>query len=80
MAIPELPTSLFQLQYAIQSIRHNPTLIGRYMLQISPDLFETLFEKAEMDCEPYEVVITNLYSILQYVLDNYWIFFFISSY
>ena len=68
MTIPEVPTSLFQLQYAIQSIRHNPTLISRYMLQINPDLFETLFEKAEMDCEPYEVVITNLYSILQYVL------------
>lgn len=66
ITIPKAPASLFQLQYDIQSIRHNPTLISRYLLQINPDVFETLFEKAEMDCEPYEVVITSLYSILQY--------------
>ena len=65
MVLPEVPSSLFKLQYSLQSIRHNPSLISRFMLQITPETFEKLFEKADMDSEPYENVIINLFNIIQ---------------
>lgn len=65
MVLPEVPSSLFKLQYSLQSIRHNPSLISRFLLQITPETFEKLFEKADMDSEPYENVIINLFNIIQ---------------
>lgn len=32
LALPEVPDSLYRLLYSIQSIRHNPSLVARYLL------------------------------------------------
>lgn len=32
LALPEVPDSLYRLLYSVQSIRHNPSLVARYLL------------------------------------------------
>ena len=67
MELPPPPTSLYNLTYNLQSIKDSPTLIQKYLMSISPSRFGELFSAGDADCEPYEMVISCLHTILEYV-------------
>lgn len=68
MDLPSVPSSVYELMSTLQSLKHTKSVLVRYLQSISLDTLSQLFEKADTDCDPYEIVIECLHSILTYVV------------